>query len=74
MTSPEVYLQFRSADGLILEDSSSMLNAAKEICAIRKVSEEDFFEQLEITNADSSVLSLKKARRPFLEIFRRLLT
>lgn len=48
MTSPEVYLQFRNADGLILEDSSSMLDAAKEICAIRKVSEEDFFEQLEI--------------------------
>ena len=46
--APKIYFQRRDENGPILEDSSALFDAAKEICAIRKISEKDFFAQLEI--------------------------
>ena len=48
IVAPKIYFQRRDANGPILEDSSALLATAKEICAIRKTTEEDFFAQLEI--------------------------
>lgn len=46
--TPEIFLQRRSSDGYILEEPAAVVAAAKEIAAIRKTSEEDFFAQLSL--------------------------
>ena len=46
--APKIYFQRRDANGPILEDSSALIATAKDVCAIRKTNEEDFFAQLEI--------------------------
>lgn len=45
-TFSAISLQERDADGFLLAEPASLVSTAKEICAIRKTPQEDFFKQL----------------------------
>ena len=44
---PPIYLQRRDSDGLLLESPASIVETGREISALRGVSQDEFFEQLQ---------------------------
>ena len=45
---PEIYVEQRSPDGRLLAEPASLVLAAQEVCALRKMKPDEFFEQLAI--------------------------